>query len=96
MTGLLSLETSFAERRLHLGYREVSTRTDSPLGPVGTTFRGHEFHYATVTTEYNTSPLFTARNARGDELSPAGISLGRVAGSFIHLIDSRATGEAAT
>jgi len=95
MTGLLQLETSFAERRLHLGYREVSTRTDSPLGPAGTVFRGHEFHYATVTAEDNASPLFTARNARGDDLGAAGISLGRVAGSFIHLIDSRVTGEAA-
>ncbi len=96
MTGLLPLETSFAEQRLHLGYREVSTCTHSPLGQAGTTFRGHEFHYATVTAEDNASPLFTARNARGDELGPAGISLGRVAGSFIHLIDSRATEEPTT
>ncbi len=89
MAGLLPLETSFAERRLHLGYREVITRTPSPLGTAGIKFRGHEFHYATVTAEDNASPLFSVRNARGDDLGAAGISLGRVAGSFIHLIDSR-------
>jgi cobyrinic acid a,c-diamide synthase len=35
--------------RLHLGYRNARTLTASPLGPVGTAFRGHEFHYSTVT-----------------------------------------------
>lgn len=35
-------------KRLHLGYRTAQTQTASPLGPAGTTFRGHEFHYSTV------------------------------------------------
>jgi cobyrinic acid a,c-diamide synthase len=34
-------------RRLVLGYRHGRTITDSPLGPAGTTVRGHEFHYST-------------------------------------------------
>lgn len=34
--------------RLTLGYREVVTRTASPIGPEGTRFRGHEFHYSTL------------------------------------------------
>ena len=36
-------------KRLHLGYRNARTLTASPLGAVGTEFRGHEFHYSTVT-----------------------------------------------
>ena len=36
-------------KRLHLGYRNARTLTVSPLGAVGTEFRGHEFHYSTVT-----------------------------------------------
>ncbi len=35
-------------KRLHLGYRAARTLTDTPLGPTGTEFRGHEFHYSTV------------------------------------------------
>ncbi len=33
--------------RLVLGYRDGRTTADSPLGPGGTTMRGHEFHYST-------------------------------------------------
>jgi cobyrinic acid a,c-diamide synthase len=35
-------------KRLHLGYRAGRTLTETPLGPTGTEFRGHEFHYSTV------------------------------------------------
>lgn len=90
MTGLLPLETSFAERRLHLGYRTATTQSDTRLGPAGTAYRGHEFHYATVLSEDNASPLFAAANARGDDLGAAGMSVGSVSGSFIHLIDRAA------
>lgn len=34
--------------RLTLGYRRVTAERNSPLGPPGTSFRGHEFHYSTV------------------------------------------------
>jgi cobyrinic acid a,c-diamide synthase len=35
--------------RLKLGYREVTAVQDHPVWPAGTTVRGHEFHYSTVT-----------------------------------------------
>ena len=35
MTGLLGHATSFAERKLHLGYREARLRAISPIGPAG-------------------------------------------------------------
>ncbi|MBV9662059.1 MAG: cobyrinate a,c-diamide synthase [Acidimicrobiales bacterium] len=34
--------------RLTLGYRIATTCVPSPVGPTGTPFRGHEFHYSTV------------------------------------------------
>ena len=36
MTGLLTHATSFAERRLHLGYRAAMLLQDCPLGAAGT------------------------------------------------------------
>src|SRR5262249_39686872 len=48
MTGLLGHATSFARRKLQLGYREARLLADSPLGAAGTVIRGHEFHYATL------------------------------------------------
>jgi len=87
MAGLLPLETSFAQRRLHLGYRQATLAEDSPLGRAGTTYRGHEFHYATIVEEGPGPSLFRLTNAAGHQLAPAGRRSGRVAGSFIHLID---------
>lgn len=87
MADLLPLETNFADRRLQLGYREVTLQAGHPLGSAASHFRGHEFHYATVAREGPGQALFHARSARGDELGTAGLVTGRVSGSFIHLID---------
>jgi cobyrinic acid a,c-diamide synthase len=91
MAGLLPLETSFAERKLHLGYRAVTLRGDAlPLGASGSRFRGHEFHYARILSEAGAEPLFEASDARSRDLGPAGQRVGRVFGSFVHLIDRAA------
>lgn len=87
LAGLLPLEASFAERKLHLGYRAVTAVSGSPLGAKGLCYTGHEFHYATVMEEGPAEPLFTVADARGADLGPVGLVAGRVAGSFIHLID---------
>jgi cobyrinic acid a,c-diamide synthase len=61
-----------------------------PIGVAGSRFRGHEFHYARVLSEAGTEPLFDASDARGRELGSAGQRVGRVFGSFVHLIDRAA------
>jgi cobyrinic acid a,c-diamide synthase len=86
MAGLLPLETSFAERRLHLGYRRVKALGATALGPAGRHYRGHEFHFARATEEGPAEPLFAVRDARGKDLGTTGLRVGGVAGSFIHLI----------
>ncbi len=87
MAGLLPLETSFASRRLHLGYRTATLATDTALGPAGTVFRGHEFHYSQVVAERGADALFQAADAGGQALGPAGLRRGSVMGSFIHVVD---------
>ena len=76
MAGLLRLETSFADRKLHLGYRHVARVSDGQL------FRGHEFHYATILRQEGTA-LF--QDVEGEECY--GLADGPVSGSFVHLID---------
>ena len=88
MAGLLPVETSFAARKLHLGYREIEALAATPLGPVGAGFRGHEFHYASETGGTG-DPLFRAADARGRDLGGLGRRQGSVLGSFLHLIDRR-------
>ena len=83
MAGLLGLETSFARRKLHLGYRQLT-----PLGgPFGAALTGHEFHYATTVTARG-EPLFAARDAEGNALPDMGLRNGHVSGSFAHVIDA--------
>lgn len=91
MAGLLPLETSFAERRLHLGYRAFALVADGPLGPGGTRFKGHEFHYARLVREGPGDALFEASDATGAPLGPVGRRIGRVSGSFMHLMDRAST-----
>ncbi|PHQ96638.1 MAG: cobyrinic acid a,c-diamide synthase [Marinosulfonomonas sp.] len=82
MLGLLALETSFAKRKLHLGYRNLT-----PLaGPFHGALKGHEFHYAT-TLRAEGPTLFKSADAEGNILPDMGLRHGRVCGSFAHVID---------
>ena len=89
MAGLLPLETSFAQRRMHLGYRNAVVAADGPLGEAGAVYGAHEFHYASTVRLDGADALFTVSDAAGTDLGPAGARRGNVAGSFIHLIDRR-------
>jgi cobyrinic acid a,c-diamide synthase len=90
MAGLLPLVTSFAERRLHLGYRALTLLQDGPLGPAGSRYRGHEFHYAATISAGRDGALFAVTDPWGADLGMAGLRRGSVAGSFMHLIDREA------
>jgi cobyrinic acid a,c-diamide synthase len=85
MAGLLSHATSFARRRLTLGYREADVVPGAASLPAGT-LRGHEFHYATVTDPGTDLPLATLRDGQGRDLGPGGGRRGLVSGSFFHAI----------
>ncbi len=82
MAGLLRLDTSFADRKLHLGYRRLT----ASHGPFAGRHRGHEFHYAS-TLRAEGPALFQATDAEGTALPPMGLRLGRVSGSFAHVIE---------
>ena len=83
MLGLLSLETSFAKRKLHLGYRALK-----PLGgPFETALFGHEYHTMPPRCLPKVRALFEARDAEGNTLPPMGLRQATVSGSFAHVID---------
>ncbi len=81
MLGLLRLETSFAKRKLHLGYRQLAALA----GPFAGQWNAHEFHYAT-TLSARGAALFTVKDAEGTQLADMGLQQGVVSGSFAHLI----------
>jgi cobyrinic acid a,c-diamide synthase len=86
MAGLLGVETSFAKRRMTLGYRAARLAADCSLGAAGTALRGHEFHYATIASAGGDDPFAFVADAYGASPSPQGSRRGRVTGSFFHVI----------
>jgi cobyrinic acid a,c-diamide synthase len=86
MTGLLGLETSFAKRKLHLGYRRARLRSACCLGAEGIELFGHEFHYAT-TVLASGDALVDCRDASGAAISEQGARQGSTTGTFFHVID---------
>jgi cobyrinic acid a,c-diamide synthase len=86
MAGLLDVSTSFARRKLHLGYRNACLVADGCLGPAGTRLRGHEFHYASIETPGEDAPFAQVSDACGADAVPDGGRRGFVSGSFFHVI----------
>ncbi len=86
MAGLLGHVTSFATRKLHLGYRRARLLAGGPFGPAGTSLAGHEFHYATIVDPGSDAPFALIEDARGVALGDGGGRRGRVSGSWFHAI----------
>ena len=82
MLGLLNLETSFAKRKLHLGYRDL----EASNFVYGAKLKAHEFHYTSAVREEG-EPLFKARDAIGTELGSFGLRNSNVMGSYMHIIE---------
>ena len=86
MAGLLGLATSFATRKMNLGYRQAELLADGPLGRAGTHLRGHEFHYATIADLGGDDAFAMTRDAYGSAPVAAGSRRGQVSGTFFHAI----------
>ncbi|WP_294255301.1 cobyrinate a,c-diamide synthase [uncultured Sphingomonas sp.] len=89
MAGLLSLVTSHAQRRMHLGYRQATLRAPVAALPAGARLTGHEFHYSTIVSQTD-APLADVADAEGNAVSETGSVRGHVTGSFFHLIAAAA------
>jgi len=82
MLGQLPVSTSFAARKLHLGYRTLTGLAGVFQGEV---LPAHEFHYASI-VESAPANLFAVRDSMGADLGVIGHRVGRVSGSFAHVI----------
>lgn len=89
MSGLLKLETSFAKRKLSLGYRRLKACGGfAQKFVLGEVLNGHEFHYSVATHEEGAA-LFEAEDALGNALGKAGLRRDNVMGSYMHVIDQQ-------
>ncbi len=86
MLGLLSHSTSFAKRKMNLGYRQATLFADCPIGAKGDVVRGHEFHYARLVDAGSDQPLAELADGQGAPLGAFGGRRGHVSGAFFHAI----------
>ena len=84
MTGLLPVTTRIDRPRRILGYRRLVQSGDLPWPGH---LNGHEFHYSSA-RQLRLPPLFGATDARGEPLPPMGAVIGRVMGSYAHVVDA--------
>jgi cobyrinic acid a,c-diamide synthase len=68
-------------RLASIGYREVVTTEPTVLGPAGTRFRGHEFHYGELAGTPGVSPVYQIAGAPG---RAEGWSAGATLGTWVH------------
>jgi cobyrinic acid a,c-diamide synthase len=84
MAGLLPVTTRIDRPKRILGYRRLVHAGDLPWPG---RLHGHEFHYSSA-KQSRLTPLFAATDARGDALPPMGAVIGRVMGSYAHVVDA--------
>ena len=92
MANLLGVKTSFAKRKMTLGYRDATLLADTILGKKGAQLRGHEFHYATISDLGYDDAFATVIDAYGSQPAPSGSRRGQVTGSFFHAIAAASNG----
>ncbi len=66
-----------------MGYRQGVTVEDSILGPQGTSFRGHEFHYSRIDYRQS-SAAYRICTATGEDRGLEGFVSGNLLGSYVH------------
>lgn len=91
LLGLLPVETRMTDRRVRLGYVEVTLKADSLWGTEGTVLRGHEFHYGELVSEPTGDPEWSAvyqrcrQNGKQEREEGFQSRNNHVLASFVHL-----------
>ena len=88
MVGIFPVKSVMNRSLKSLGYREVITLSESPLGPKGTTARGHEFHYSHLDGSLQDPVLihiYNVDNRKRAEGKEEGFMKRNTLGSYIHL-----------
>lgn len=77
MAGVFDYATSIKDKKLHLGYREITTEYG--------VFKGHEFHHSSMVASDSNDAAHKVKNARKEELSMPIFRKGNVWSSYLHL-----------
>jgi cobyrinic acid a,c-diamide synthase len=86
MLGLLPGTAVMQDRLAALGYVEIETRADTPLGRAGLRLRGHQFRYSELQSVAAELPhAYALQRRRGGPPALEGYLRGSVLGSYVHV-----------
>ena len=93
LVGLVTANTRMTDKRIRLGYVEVTLKADSLWGQAGATLRGHEFHYGELLSDPSKDEsaswlsVYERRRQNNQPETDEGFQSlnGRVLASFVHL-----------
>jgi cobyrinic acid a,c-diamide synthase len=93
LVGLVPAKTRMTDKRIRLGYVEVTLKADALWGTAGTILRGHEFHYGELLSDpvktdgAAWSAVYARRRQNGQPETDEGFQSvnGRILASFVHL-----------
>ncbi|WP_321418838.1 cobyrinate a,c-diamide synthase [uncultured Desulfobacter sp.] len=84
MVGCFGFTCRMSKRLRALGYREITLRHDTILGPKGLTARGHEFHYSSI-DDHDEKTVYNVSDRSGGNRVVPGFETNRTLGSYLHL-----------
>ena len=85
MSGCLPLETEMQGKRSALGYREITLKEETLLGPCGIRVRGHEFHYSKPSGDPACGRAYSVSPRMDRTLPDEGYVVKNTLGSYVHL-----------
>jgi len=92
MAGVFPLATTLCARPQGLGYAEAAVVAANPYHPVGTTLKGHEFHYSRCLaqsryTGHGDKPVFALKMQRGAGMLDGldGVTAGNTFAAYTHI-----------
>jgi len=85
LAGIFPAQAKLLSKRKALGYREVTFKTDTPIGPRGTVARGHEFHYSEIEMPVAVGRSYSLSRKGGADLGSEGFRYKNVLASYVHL-----------
>lgn len=88
MAGVFPVRAEMNDKFRALGYREITTKVDSILGPAASTARGHEFHYSSLKEALDPESMpgiYSMVGRKGVIETPEGFQRGNTLGSYVHL-----------
>ncbi|WP_150275214.1 cobyrinate a,c-diamide synthase [Paenibacillus tepidiphilus] len=85
MAGIIPAATIMRERRVALGYREVTALQDHLLLREGECLRGHEFHYSEMIYDGEAPGTFAYSSTGRTGTRPEGYAAGNVLAAYTHI-----------